>query len=118
WSENAAYDLDNDGVSDVPYSPVTAFAFMSKQYPDLTILAKSPAVAALGVAERVFPALVPSEAVDHFPSVARAPGAGGTESVAGLPQPRGSWLPAVGFGVLGVLGIAGLRSATRTRGAA
>ena len=26
WSENAAYDLDGDGVSDVPYSPVSAFA--------------------------------------------------------------------------------------------
>lgn len=75
WSDSAPYDLDGDGVSDVPYSPVTAFSFVSKQYPDLAVLSASPAVAALGVAERVFPALRPSEAVDRFPRVrpARAP---------------------------------------------
>ena len=73
WSENAPYDLDGDDVSDVPYSPVSAFAFVSKQYPDLTILAHSPAVAALAVAERVFPALQPSEAVDHLPRVSPLP---------------------------------------------
>lgn len=70
WSEHAAYDLDDDGVSDQEYSPVSAFAFLSKQSPDLTLLAKSPAVVALTAAERVFPALRPSEAVDHFPRVA------------------------------------------------
>jgi nitrous oxidase accessory protein len=69
WSGSTPYDLDGDGVSDVPYSPVSAFAFVSKQYPDLSVLAKSPAVAALAVAERVFPALQPSEAIDRFPSV-------------------------------------------------
>jgi nitrous oxidase accessory protein len=69
WSENAPYDLDADGVSDIPFSPVSAFAFLSKQYPDLSILAKSPAVAAVTVAERVFPALRPSDAVDRFPLV-------------------------------------------------
>jgi nitrous oxidase accessory protein len=69
WSENAPYDLDANGVSDVPYSPVSAFAFLSKQYPDLSVLAKSPAVAAITVAERVFPALRPSEIVDNHPLV-------------------------------------------------
>ncbi len=84
WSDDAAYDLDGDGVSDVPYSPVGAFAYLSKQYPDLTLLAKSPAVAALGVAERVLPALRPSEIVDRFPRVS-APG-----SRAAPPTPRTS----------------------------
>lgn len=69
WSSNAAYDLDDDGVGDTEHSPVGAFAFLSKQLPDLTVLAQSPAVAALGVAEQMFPALRPSEAVDHFPRV-------------------------------------------------
>ena len=52
---------------------VTAFAYLSKEYPDLSLLAKSPAVAALGVAERVFPALRPSEIVDSLPRVAPVP---------------------------------------------
>ena len=80
WSDNAPYDLDGDGASDVPYSPVSAFAFLSKQFPDLSVLARSPAVAALSVAERVLPALRPSEAVDHYPRLVpiRVQGAGGT----------------------------------------
>ena len=80
WSDNAPYDLDGDGASDVPYSPVSAFAFLSKQFPDLSVLARSPAVAALSVAERVLPALRPSEAVDHYPRLVpiKVRGAGGT----------------------------------------
>ena len=74
WSDAAPYDLDGDGVSDVPYSPVSAFAFVSKQYPDLAVLAKSPAVVALSVAERVFPTLRPSEVADRFPLLAPATG--------------------------------------------
>jgi nitrous oxidase accessory protein len=69
WSENTPYDLDSDGLSDAAYSPVGTFAFLSKQYPDLSVLAKSPAVAALSVAEQVIPALRPSEAVDRHPLV-------------------------------------------------
>jgi len=108
WSENAAYDLDANGVSDVPYSPVSAFAFVSKQYPDLTVLAKSPAVAALGVAERVFPALRPSEAVDRFPLVA-PPRRGAAARETGRRAPVTRPFAVAGFAGLlaaGALGIA------------
>ncbi len=126
WSENAPYDLDGDGVSDIPYSPVTAFAFLSKQFPDLAILAASPAVTALTAAERVFPALRPSEAVDRYPLVAPAPvrvgagfgaaGAGGGPAVAGggaavaaaVAPSRASIPAAAGFGGLLLAGLAGL----------
>ncbi|HEU4941011.1 MAG TPA: nitrous oxide reductase family maturation protein NosD, partial [Candidatus Eisenbacteria bacterium] len=106
WDENEAYDLDGDGLSDVPYSPVSAFAFLSKQYPDLTLLAKSPAVAAIAVAERVFPSLRPSEAVDEHPwtrPAAEAKVTGGASSAR-----RTSWGSAVAFGGLLAVGIAGL----------
>ena len=69
WSSHAAYDLDGDGRGDTEFAPVSAFAFLSKQYPDLTVLAQSPAVAALGVAEQMFPALHPSDAVDRYPRI-------------------------------------------------
>jgi len=102
WSEAASYDLDADGTGDVPYSPVTAFSFVSKQYPDLAVLSASPAVAALGVAERVFPALRPSEAVDHFPRVRprRAPVRDGAAS------PPRAWNLAGGFVMLLAGGVA------------
>jgi len=83
WSASAPYDLNADGIGDVPYGPVSAFAFLSKQYPDLAIFGESPAAAALSLAERTIPALRPSEAVDHYPLV-RPAGAGvGTRSAAG-----------------------------------
>ncbi len=117
WSDNAAFDLDGDGVSDVPYGPVTAFAFVSKQYPDLTILAKSPAVAALAVAERVFPSLRPSEAVDRFPRVAPAPAVNSNHFGAAAPVRRPAWGAALAFGALAAAGAVGLVRPLRARGA-
>ncbi|HEY6868108.1 MAG TPA: nitrous oxide reductase family maturation protein NosD [Candidatus Eisenbacteria bacterium] len=110
WDENPVYDLDGDGLGDVPYSPVGAFAFVSKQFPDLTVLAKSPAVAALGVAERVLPALRPSEAVDRHPLVTPvAIAASRPESEAR--RPRRAWgVAAAAFALLGG-GIVALRQA-------
>jgi nitrous oxidase accessory protein len=110
WSENAPYDLDGDGVSDVPYSPVSAFAFLSKQYPDLSVLAKSPAVAAITVAERVFPALRPSEIVDNRPLV--SPGSAwerrGVGEGNGAPAAPIDWAAATWFAGLLAMGAAGL----------
>jgi nitrous oxidase accessory protein len=111
WSENAAYDLDADGVSDAPYSPVSAFAFVSKQYPDLSVLAKSPAVLALAVAERVFPALSPSEAVDRHPLVRPAARSRGTSVESARFAP--SWAGAAGFVLLALTGVLGLRAGRR-----
>ena len=108
WSDDRPFDLDGDGRSDAPFSPVTAFAFLSKQYPDLSVLAHSPAVAALGVAERVLPALRPSEAVDRFPRVTpvRVEGTG-QPLTSGAARPRARGYAAVfaalfGLGALGV----------------
>ena len=108
WSENAPYDLDGDGASDVPFSPVTAFAFISKRYPDLSILVHSPAVAALAVAERVIPALRPSEIVDHFPRVTPARVEGTGTALHSGRAPHAAWSAAVAFGLLAALGVAGL----------
>ena len=113
WDESAPYDLDGDGVSDVPYSPVSAFAFVSKQYPDLAILARSPAVAALAVAERVIPALRPSEAVDHLPMVNPPALAGLGAAPAAASRSRPAWGAALGFAALAAAGLAGL-AARRT----
>lgn len=108
WSENAPYDLDGDGVSDVPYSPVSAFAFVSKQYPDLTILAHSPAVAALGVAERVFPALQPSEAVDYKPRVSPIPAVADSGLATQTRRREPVWGAFGAFLGLGALGAVGM----------
>jgi nitrous oxidase accessory protein len=106
WSDNGAYDLNGDGVGDAAYSPVSAFAFVSKQYPDLAILAKSPAVAALGVSERVIPVLRPSEIVDRFPLVRPASPGPSSRQAETEACPRPAWGAAAGFALLslGALG--------------
>ena len=114
WGDSAPYDLNGDGVSDVPYSPVSAFAFVSKQYPDLAILARSPAVAALTVAERVIPALRPSEVVDGRPMVSPPALAGLAAAREGAASPRRAWGAAAGFLALAAVGLAGLRGVTRS----
>jgi nitrous oxidase accessory protein len=115
WSDNAPYDLDADGASDVPYSPVSAFSFLSKRFPDLAVLAKSPAVAALTAAERAFPALRPSEAVDRFPRL--RPVALARPSSA--PPDQGPYWPAAaGFAALATAGGAAIVRRGARRGAA
>ena len=98
-------------MSDVPYCPVSAFAFVSKQYPDLTLLAKSPAVAALGVAERIFPALRPSEAADRFPRV--SPSMRGRRDMTAAALPRPAWTAFGMFALVSVAGVAGLARGRR-----
>jgi len=118
WSDAGAFDLDGDGVSDVPFAPVSAFAFVSKQYPDLAVLAKSPAVASLAVAERVFPALRPSEAIDRFPRVrpTTSPAPKGPrvvrESGPAAAAPR-DWGAAAAFAAAGFAGVIGLAAGRR-----
>ena len=85
-----------------------AFAFVSKQYPDLAILARSPAVAALAVAERVIPALRPSEAVDHLPMVSPPALAGLAASPDTERRTRPARSAALGFAALVALALAGL----------
>ena len=67
WSDARPYDLDGDGQGDAPYCPVGFFAFISKQYPDLTVFSGSPAVLALDMAQRTLPALQPTELADPHP---------------------------------------------------
>jgi nitrous oxidase accessory protein len=107
WSDHAPYDLDGDGLGDAPYSPVGTFAFLSKQYPDLSVLAKSPAVAALSVAEQVLPAMRPSEAMDRHPLVAPPPLA--RQGLVALPRGRRAtpWAAAA-FGSIALLSLGGL----------
>ena len=111
WSEAHAWDLDGDGVGDAPHGPVTAFSFVSKQYPDLAALANSPAVAVLGVAERVFPALSPSTIVDRFPLVAPVGRRIATRTADERPR---AWGYAVAFGGMWA-GALALTAAARRR---
>jgi nitrous oxidase accessory protein len=71
WDRYAGYDLDRDGVGDVPHLPVKLFAVLVEQSPVATMLLRSLFVDLLDVAERAFPVLTPDEWRDPAP---RMPG--------------------------------------------
>ncbi len=67
WSQYQGYDLNRDGVGDVPYRPVRLFAYVITRVPASIIMLRSLLVDLLNFAESVSPALTPSNLVDEEP---------------------------------------------------
>ncbi|MEE9372798.1 MAG: nitrous oxide reductase family maturation protein NosD [Saprospiraceae bacterium] len=67
WSEYSGYDLDNDGIGDVPYRPVKLFNFIVNQTPEALVLMRSPFVDLINFSERVSPIFTPKNVLDHSP---------------------------------------------------
>lgn len=67
WSQYEGYDLDRDGIGDVPYRPVRLFSILAERQPSSLILLHSIMVQLLDTAERVMPALTPKELMDEKP---------------------------------------------------
>jgi nitrous oxidase accessory protein len=76
WDAYRGYDLNRDGVGDVPFHPVRLFALVVEQHPASLLLLRSPTVAVLDAAERVLPMLTPEALVDRRPLIRPAPRAG------------------------------------------
>ncbi len=67
WDKYKGYDLNKDGLGDVPYKPVSLFGFWVSKNPSLAVLIKSPIVEFLELLERVFPSLSPENLQDESP---------------------------------------------------
>jgi nitrous oxidase accessory protein len=67
WSDYDGYDLDGDGIGDVPHKIQNVFEYMEGNYPRLRIYLASPAAQALAIAERTFPVLKGSSEADRAP---------------------------------------------------
>jgi nitrous oxidase accessory protein len=68
WSDNTAgYDLDRDGISDVPYRPVKLFSYMVGNIQSTTILMRSLLVELINHAEKVAPVITPHNLLDNEP---------------------------------------------------
>lgn len=71
WSAYEGYDLDRDGIGDVPYRPVTLFSMVTERSPESLILMRSMFVRILNTAERIAPVLTPKTLVDEKPKMTR-----------------------------------------------
>ena len=73
WSEYDGYDLDKDGVGDVPHHPVRLFSLLVEKAPPSVVLLSSLFVVLVDTAERVMPVFTPETLVDQHPRIAMIP---------------------------------------------
>ncbi|MEZ4722351.1 MAG: nitrous oxide reductase family maturation protein NosD [Flavobacteriales bacterium] len=69
WEEYTGYDLDRDGVGDVPFRPVKLFTYIIAQSPASIILMRSTFIDLLNLAEKVTPVITPETLVDNQPKM-------------------------------------------------
>ncbi|MCH8569071.1 MAG: nitrous oxide reductase family maturation protein NosD [Balneolales bacterium] len=67
WSAYDGYDLEGDGIGDVPHRPVRLYSIIVERNPIALILHRSLFIDFLDLAERVMPALTPQTLVDDYP---------------------------------------------------
>lgn len=67
WDTYRGYDLDRDGVGDVPFRPVRLFSLIVERSAPALILMRSFFIGLLDAAEQVFPSLTPETLVDEAP---------------------------------------------------
>jgi len=67
WSTYRGYDVDKDGVGDVPFRPVKLFSVLSTKVPALMVLIRSPLVQIMDVSEKVLPTMIPESIQDGKP---------------------------------------------------
>jgi nitrous oxidase accessory protein len=69
WDKYEGYDLDKNGVGDIPYHPVSMYAMIVEQNPSTLILMRSFMVSLLDKAEKAIPSLTPENLVDEKPMI-------------------------------------------------
>jgi nitrous oxidase accessory protein len=67
WDENPAWDLEGDGIADAPHRIADPWASLARRAPSAVLFTRSPALDALAVAERFFPAFRGDAPVDAAP---------------------------------------------------
>lgn len=67
WSSYTGYDLDKNGVGDVPYRPVKLFSYIVNQTPETIVLLRSLFVDIINFSEKVTPVFTPQNLVDKTP---------------------------------------------------
>jgi nitrous oxidase accessory protein len=69
WDSYRGYDLDRNGIGDIPHHPVRLFALIVENNPPALILLRSFLLDLLDIAERVLPVLIPAAVVDTAPAM-------------------------------------------------
>ncbi|WP_299556649.1 nitrous oxide reductase family maturation protein NosD [Seonamhaeicola sp.] len=71
WSSYTGYDLNKDGIGDVPYRPVKLFSYVVNRTPETIILLRSLFIDIIDFSEKVSPVFTPDNLLDHNPLTKR-----------------------------------------------
>ncbi|WP_299527575.1 nitrous oxide reductase family maturation protein NosD [uncultured Lutibacter sp.] len=71
WSSYTGYDLDKDGIGDVPYRPVKLFSYIVNKTPETIILMRSLFIDIIDFSEKVLPVFTPDNLLDMTPQIKR-----------------------------------------------
>ncbi|MEZ4859647.1 MAG: nitrous oxide reductase family maturation protein NosD [Flavobacteriaceae bacterium] len=69
WSEYSGYDLDKDGIGDVPHKPVKLFSYITNKTPESIILLRSLFIDVIDFSEKVSPVFTPNNLEDTSPYI-------------------------------------------------
>lgn len=69
WDDYRGYDLDRDGVGDIPHRPVRLFSVLIERNEPSVILLRSSFATLLDLAERALPVLTPETLMDAAPAM-------------------------------------------------
>lgn len=67
WSGYTGYDLDKNGIGDVPYRPVKLFSYIVNRTPETIILLRSLFMDIIDFSEKVSPVFTPDDLMDENP---------------------------------------------------
>ena len=67
WSSYTGYDLNKDGIGDVPYRPVKLFSYIVNRTPETIILLRSLFIDIIDFSEKVSPVFTPDNLMDENP---------------------------------------------------
>jgi len=67
WSDYTGYDLDKNGIGDVPYRPVKLFSYIVNRTPETIVLLRSLFMDIIDFSEKVSPVFTPDNLLDAMP---------------------------------------------------
>ncbi len=67
WSDYTGYDIDKNGIGDVPFRPVKLFSYVVNQTPETLVLLRSLFVDIINFSEKVSPVFTPDNLKDIKP---------------------------------------------------
>lgn len=73
WDKYEGYDINRDGVGDVPYRPVSMYSMIVEKNPPAMILFHSLIVSMMDKSEKVIPSLTPENLKDEKPFMKALP---------------------------------------------